>query len=200
MFACLCVCVCMCVCARARERCVTRSRRAACLPVPIGSDLPSTPLPDASPPCLSASSSSPPAPARTIKRDGRERQISENQPLHLVSVSFHCPPACAARVHWLRASATLIRPPRLPAGGRQTHGVRGGGAGVPAPAGPDARQPAALQHAGAASLSLSHSLILSLYLSNMLVPPAEALTVLVHDFFHVLLANNHATCWCRQLK
>ena len=93
VFACLCVCVC------ARARCVTRSRRAACLPVPIGSDLPSTPLPDASPPCLSASSSSPPAPARTIKRDGRERQISENQPLHLVSVSFHCPPACAARVH-----------------------------------------------------------------------------------------------------
>ena len=34
---------------------------------------------------------------------------------------------------------------------RQIHGVRGGGAGVPAPAGPDTRQLAALQHAGSRS-------------------------------------------------
>ena len=34
---------------------------------------------------------------------------------------------------------------------RQVHSVRGGGAGVPAPAGPDTRQLAALQHAGTRS-------------------------------------------------
>ena len=70
---------------------------------------------------------------------------------------------------------------------------------------PHACLPAGGRHTacGAAGLGYLHRLGLThgnLRPSNMLVPPAEALTVLVHDFLHVLLANNHAACWCHQLK
>ncbi len=52
----------------------------------------------------------------------------------------------------MMAIITITLARSLPRGARQVHGGRGGGPGVPPPAGPGARQPKALQHAGAHGL------------------------------------------------